>query len=299
MAIMPVVVGVDGSEESMLAVQWAAREAAWHGAPLRIVSAAAVPPCTRLPGALPPAVADALRAISVRALGEAATRAADVTNGLIIDTDLLTAPPALAGTPPVAVSASGAGAQMLVVGARGAGGFAAMLLGSVSGYAAAHAPCPVVVTRMATSAASREVAVGLRDLHDADAILGFAFEEAALRGASLVAVHSCYWLPAGLWGPGASEATRRAGIDAEQACAEVGRDLADVLARWQDKYPAVPVRLDVVHGHPARMAASYSAHVELVVIGRGGDPATGPAIAAVQQAALEHARGPVAVVPVP
>ena len=85
----------------------------------------------------------------------------------------------------------------------------------------------------------------------------------------------------------------------EQACAEVGRDLADVLARWQDKYPAVPVRLDVVHGHPARMAASYSAHVELVVIGRGGDPATGPAIAAVQQAALEHARGPVAVVPVP
>jgi hypothetical protein len=47
------------------------------------------------------------------------------------------------------------------------------------------------------------------------------------------------------------------------------------------------------------MAASYSAHVELVVIGRDRDPATGPAITAVQQAALEHARGPVAVVPVP
>ena len=79
---------------------------------------------------------------------------------------------------------------------------------------------------------------------------------------------SGYWLPAGLRGPGASEATRRAGIDAERACPEVGGDLADVLARWQDKYPAVPVRLDVVHGHPARMAASYSAHVELVVINR-------------------------------
>ena len=287
MAIMPVVVAVDGSEESMRAVQWAAREAAWHGAPLRIVSAAAVPPCPCLASPAPPAVADALRGISASALGEAVTRAAEVTSGLIIDTGLL------AGAPPVAVSASGAGARMLVVGARGTGGFAAMLLGSVSGYAATHAPCPVVVARKAMSAASHEVAVGLRDLNDADAILAFAFEEAALCGASLVAVHSCYWLPAGLWGPGASEATRRAGIDAEQACAEVGRDLADALARWQDKYPAVPVRLDVVHGHPARMLASYSAHAELVVIGRGGDPA----VAAVQQAALEHARGPVAVVP--
>jgi nucleotide-binding universal stress UspA family protein len=292
MAIMPIVVAVDGSEESMRAVQWAAREAAWHGASLRIVSAAAGPPCMGLPGAVPPTVAGALREISARALGEAVTRAMEVSNGLIIDTDLL------AGTPPVAVAASGAGARMLVVGARGAGGFAAMLLGSVSGYAATHAPCPIVVARKAMSAASREVAVGLRDLRDADALLAFAFEEAALRGASLVAVHSCYWLPAGLWSPGTSAATRRAGTDAEQACAEAGRDLADALARWQDKYPEVPARLDVAHGHPARMLASYSAHAELVVLGRGGDPATGPAIAAVQQAALEHARGPVVVVPV-
>jgi nucleotide-binding universal stress UspA family protein len=293
MAIMPVVVGVDGSEESMRAVEWAAREAAGHGAPLRIVSAAARPPRMPFPGALPPTLASALDGLSVRALGQAITRAAAVTNGLLIDTGLLAGPPA------VAVTDSGAGAQMLVVGARGAGGFAAMRLGSVSGYAATHAPCPVIVVRKATSAASRQVTVGLRDAHDADAILGFAFEEAALRGASLVAVHACYWLPAALWGPGAGEATRRAAVDAEQVSAEAGRDLADALARWQDKNPDVPARLDVVHGHPARMLASYSARADLVVIGRRGGPATGPMIAAVQHAALEHARGPVAVIPVP
>lgn len=185
---------------------------------------------------------------------------------------------------------------MLVVGGRGAGGFAAMLLGSVSGYAATHARCPVVVVRE-QAAASRQVAVGIRDPQDADDILAFAFEEAALRGARLVAVHSCYWLPCALWGPGASEATRRAAFDGERASAEVGQDLAEALARWQDKYPGVPARLDMVHGHPARMLAGYSARADLVVIGRRAGPVASPGIAAIQRATLEHARGPVAVVP--
>jgi nucleotide-binding universal stress UspA family protein len=47
MATMPVVAAVDGSEESMAAAEWAAQEAQRHGAPLRIVSAAAMPPRMR------------------------------------------------------------------------------------------------------------------------------------------------------------------------------------------------------------------------------------------------------------
>ena len=185
---------------------------------------------------------------------------------------------------------------MLVVGARGAGGFAAMLLGSVSRYSAMHASCPVVVVREETCAVSREVVVGIRDPHDTAGTLAFAFGEAALRGATLVAVHSWYWFPSAFGGPEAGETTSRA-ADLAQISAEANRNLADALGRWQDKYPAVPVRLDVVRGHPASVLASYSARADLVVIGRHGGPVTGPAVGAVQHAVLHHARGPVAVIP--
>lgn len=101
-------------------------EAVRHGAPLRVVSAPAMPPRMRVYGTAPLTVADALRGASRRALAEAITRAGEVTSELLIDTDLLT------GRPALAVTESGAGALMLVVGARGAGGFAAMLLCSIT-----------------------------------------------------------------------------------------------------------------------------------------------------------------------
>ena len=157
MAMMPVVAGVDGSEESLRAAEWAAREAQRHGAPLRLVSAAAMPPRMRAHRGVPQTVADELYGESVRALGEAVTRAEEVSSRLLIDAS------PLAGAPALAVTASGSGALMLVVGARGAGGFAAMLLGSVSRYAAMHAPCPLVVVREETSAVHREIVVGIGD----------------------------------------------------------------------------------------------------------------------------------------
>ena len=61
MATEPVVVGVDGSEESLLAAEWAALEARRHGLPLRIVSTPAIVPHVQA-YQLSPAVADALRA---------------------------------------------------------------------------------------------------------------------------------------------------------------------------------------------------------------------------------------------
>jgi nucleotide-binding universal stress UspA family protein len=276
MTTRPVVAGTDGSEESLLAVEWAALEARRRRAPLRIVSAVATPPLVR------PYYAAGLnpRGTCARALGEAATRAWEVAPDVVIEIDLLAGPAALA------LADSGNGALMLVVGARGAGGFASMLLGSVSRYVAMHAACPVAVVREETSAVHREIVVGVRGSNGTDAALAFGFDEAARRGATLAAVH-CWWPFAGSLEPDRPE----------RVAAAADRALSEILAPWREKYPEVPMRQDTVHGHPGRILAWYSARADLVVIGRGAQGGTGPVIGAVQHSLLGHACGPVAVVP--
>ena len=290
MATRPVLVGVDGSEESMRAVEWAARQAERHCSPLRIVSAPAVLPRVRTQ-VDPLTVANALRGMSAQALAAALTRTEEVAPGLRVDTGLLSGPPAME-----LVTAAG-GASMLVVGARGIGGFTAMILGSVSRYVAVHAACPVIVVRQETSAVHREIAVGIRETEDSTAALAFAFEEAALRDADLVAVHALPAFPPALHVPGVGGGILRAAPRGEDL-AEAASQLAGMLAGWGDKYPAVRVRHDVVRGHPARVLASYSARADLVVLGRHGGPAPGSAgVGSVQHAVLNHAHGPVAIVP--
>lgn len=292
MATKPVVVGVDGSEESLQAVEWAALEARRHSLPLRIVSAPASVLRMHAYHASPTMIASALRGISARALDAAITRCEEVAPGLPIATSLLSGPPALA------VAECGTGAAMLVVGARGAGGFTAMVLGSVSRYAASRAACPVVVIRAETMAVHREIAVGIRDPQETTEALAFAFEEAALRRAELVAVHAWFWFPSAMHLPGAGEATELRSADPDQISAAAASSLDAALAGWREKYPDVNIRQDIIHGHPGRVLASYSARADLIVLGRHGHPSgAGPGIGSIQHAVLDHAHGPVAVIP--
>lgn len=288
MTTKPVVAAVDGSEESLRAAEWAAMEAQRRSAALLVVSAPVAVPRVHAYHASPTAVAAALRAVSERALGAALIRCDEVAPGLPVTASLLTGPVA------PAVAATGADASLLVVGARGAGGFAAMLLGSVSRYVASHAPCPVVVAREETMAVHREIAVGIRDPGDNTAALAFAFEEAAMRGADLVAVHT--FAPMTLYLPAEDETAEPVRVDPDQIAAEAARALAAALEGWRDKYPDVSVRHDVIRGHPARVLSSYSARADLVVIGRH-DHRDGTGIGTVQHAVLDHAHGPVAIIP--
>jgi len=230
----------------------------------------------------PATVAHFMREYSVAALSAAAKRAGEVAPRLPAETELLT------GAPATALIASAAGAAMLVVGARGGGGFGAMALGSVSRYAALHAPCPVVVAREDTMAVHRKVAVGVADPAEAGDSLGFAFEEASLRGARLIAVHAVHHFrlaatrqsPA----PGPGEAVAAA-------------ELEKALAEWQDKYPEVRVQPDVVWGHPGQVLAGYSAHVDLLVLGRHGVPEGAAGIGSILHPVLGHAHSAVAIIP--
>jgi nucleotide-binding universal stress UspA family protein len=289
MASKPIVAGTDGSEESLRAVGWAAREAVLRGVPLRIVAAAETPPrmISRAGAGEYETVTDVLLNTRDQALAAAAERAAKTAPGLLIDTD------PLPGASAEAVTESGAGALMLVLGSRGVGAFTAMVLGSVSRYAASHASCPVVVVRDETSPARGQVGVGVGDPDHSAAALTFAFEEASLRKASLMAIHAWHTPQADI--SRAGEAFTPPGAEALQA--DAGRHLAGLLEEWKAKYPDVTVSQDVVHGHPGRALVGLSARADLVVIGRHTKHPRLQGPGSVRHAVLNHAHGPIAVVP--
>lgn len=148
MTVKPLVVATDGSDESLRAVEWAAGEAVLRGAPLRIVAAASPPPrmLDRMVRPDRDFLDGLIREERDRALAAAAARAAEAAPGLRVDTVPLAGPPAQA------VTESGSGASMLVLGAHGTGALGSIALGSVSWHAAAHASCPVAVVRGETAA---------------------------------------------------------------------------------------------------------------------------------------------------
>jgi nucleotide-binding universal stress UspA family protein len=276
MTTKTLVAATDGSEESLRAVEWAAHEAILHSAPLRIVAAAELlPRMHQSAGAAGLAtVADILSENRDHALDTAVKRAASVSPQLIIGTGQLSGPVAQA------VTDSGSGALMLVVGSRGSGAFAAMILGSVSRYAATHSTCPVAVIRDEATPPHRLIAIGIRDAAASQDALAFAFEEASQRHAALTAVHAWH-------GPAAEDA---------QDAAE--RQLEDLLASWRAKYPAVQASHELAHGHPGRVLAGLSARADLTILGGHAPHAPVPrGPGTVTHAVLGHAHGPVVTVP--
>jgi nucleotide-binding universal stress UspA family protein len=149
-----IVVGVDGSSGSDAALRWALAEAKLRGVGLRVVRAYQVPqlalagPVVGAPGVFPSAVADeelerlrsASRAEAERVVDEALARTgADASEAIEIESAAVEGPPA------ETLIEVARGAELLVVGSRGHGGFVGLLLGSVSQQCAQHPPCPLVI----------------------------------------------------------------------------------------------------------------------------------------------------------
>jgi nucleotide-binding universal stress UspA family protein len=132
------VVGVDGSHGSQVALQWAIEEARRHAAALEVVHAWHVPYLAGSTYVPVPAFDLSTIETSERAVLDHAVDAEDVS-GVMVTRALV------CDTAARALLDSAKGADLLVVGTRGRGGFAGLLLGSVSQVVAQHAPCPVVV----------------------------------------------------------------------------------------------------------------------------------------------------------
>jgi nucleotide-binding universal stress UspA family protein len=133
-----IVVGVDGSPESLEALRWSARQAQLTGCQLEAVMAWEFP--------MPAPFELSAQGWDIDWAGNART-ALDAAITKTLQQGSKTKTSVIQGHAAEVLIAAAAGAQLLVVGSRGHGGFVGMLLGSVSDYVIAHASCPVTVIR--------------------------------------------------------------------------------------------------------------------------------------------------------
>ncbi len=275
--VPPLVVGTDGSDASLRAVDWAADDAARRQVPLRVVHASL---WTRQGGQAPPAVED----IAASAVERAASR----HPGLAVTAEVL------ADDPVEALIGDYRHILAVVVGTRGRGELADLLLGSVSLSVAARARCPVVVVRDGRAHADRGIVVGVAGSDRDATAVRFALEEAALRGCGVTAVHA--WMLPFIEAPTAhtgqlDDARRSRALQAE------GR-LEDALRKPSAEFPDVVVHRVVFEGHARTALLGASRGADLLVAGaRRRDATVGMQLGTVNHALLHHAPCPIAIVP--
>ncbi|BDT98920.1 universal stress protein [Nocardia sputorum] len=261
----PIVVGTDGSDPSITAVRWAAQTAALHDAPLHI--SLIVESSLGSDDDDPPRPAALLRVReadeAIERAANAAVAAAHTVRDIAIGTEIRTAH--IAG----ALIERSRSAAMLVVGTRGIGRVQRVLLGSVSTAVARDADCPVAVvpddTPLWEPTDTGPVIVGVDGSSAEQAAIEVAATEASLRGVELVAVHT--------WG----EVEPLAAIGTDWAALRRTEEalLATSLAGWQEQYPELTIRREVVRDRPERRLLERSRDGQLLVVGNRGRGALG------------------------
>ncbi|GLX50825.1 universal stress protein [Streptomyces hygroscopicus subsp. hygroscopicus] len=279
--------GLDGTEESLAALDWAAREAVRRGSPLRVLHA------WHYADRLAEADRDTQRGWAEQGVAEAVRQVAERHPRLTVSVEVVEED---------AVEALGRAtrdAEMLVLGSRGHGPVVGFLLGSVGQHVIAEATRPVVLVRAGDrpvlEAAGREVVVGQHgDPEDSAAALRFAFETAAARGASVRAVRAWTLPPVFAYSPGSLRLLDEAGgLEPYEKQA-----LADALRPWRERFPGVPVAEQVEMGSAGQVLLSLAGRAQLMVVGRRARrTAVGARIGSVAHGVLHHADCPVAVVP--
>ncbi|MFE2384156.1 universal stress protein [Streptomyces misionensis] len=293
MSTEPVVAAVDGSEDSLRALEWAADAARRRAAPLRVVHVrqyAAWGQTDVLVAGPPEEETDPVLDAARAGLGDRAPEAVEYV--------------ALEGAPGAVLPELGGEAQLLVLGSRGRGGFASLLLGSSSLAAARDARCPVVVVPRPGREVHGEgpaepgprVVVGLNVDSPDDATLAFAFTEASLRDARLQVLAAYPW-PLQTWSaPGQLVPP----MPDQETIESETRSLAEgFLAPHRERHPGVRADTDAVPGDAAGNLVAASRDADLVVVGRHRRRLLAPArmMGSVTQAVLLHAASPVAVLP--
>ncbi|MDN0201234.1 universal stress protein [Streptomyces sp. S.PNR 29] len=306
-----ITVGLDGSRESRAAAEWAAREAALRGLPVKLAHVwEPVPePMARAPllGAethqhwtersemgVPPA----------EGWGSIPREAAEGLRlrhpGVKVTTEQL------AGRPSDVLVEAAGDSELLVLGSRGLSGIGGFLVGSVGLAVVAHAERPVVLVRAWEQAADEHemdpagipsaaapflpVVLGLDTESPDQTLIAFAFDTAVRRATALRVVHG--WTPPPHYGLPTDPQARESLARREAAA------LAEALRPWRQKFPEVEVVEESRCESPAVAVVAASGAASLVVVGRRiRRSPVGVHIGSVTHAVLHHAAAPVAVVP--
>ncbi|MFE1934533.1 universal stress protein [Streptomyces sp. NPDC059474] len=287
---LPLVVGVDGSESSLQALDWAVDEAARHGLPLHLVHASR---WERYEERLPSFGTD-------RPSGEITAEnivASCAERATLLHPDVKVSAEVLPEDTVTALLEQSREAFAVVTGSRGRGALAETLLGSVSLAVAARAVSPVVVVRGGKSnraGALGRVVLAVGDLVEGAVAVRFAFREARARDAALHAVRS--WRRPAHPHAGQSLLEREAtSLIYEEQAAGV---LSEVLDQVEREHDDIAVHREVIEGPAHRVLLDVSEQADLLVVGAlQRRDHTGLQLGRVSHAVLHRSACPVAIVP--
>ncbi|MFJ1565024.1 universal stress protein [Streptomyces erythrochromogenes] len=285
-----VTAGIDGSASSLAAVEAAAREARWRDAELHLVHAFIWPAMHVAlgPSALGPPDGG-LRNMARRLVAEAEEHARTVAPDVKVSSAVVT------GEPLTVLEAQSRTAELMVIGSRNMGGVIGLLVGSTAVHLAARGHCPTLVVR-APGDAKGPIVLGVDGSPAGARAIEFAFTEAALRGADLLALHA--FTPWNTQMPPPPEpALPYAGAPGALAEREASL-LSAALAGHQERHPDVRVERQTVREGTREALIEASRAAQLLVVGtRGRGGFTGLLLGSVGQTVLNHAHCPVAVAP--
>lgn len=280
-----ILVGVDGSTSALHALSWATEEAGLRNLPLRLAHAADLGSFAMGfdPGT-PQIFFDNLDSAAQGFLVQAQSHVQQQDSNVEVSTVKVS------GRPVPALRELSRGALLTVLGSSGLNAVTGALAGSVSVALSAHGHSPVVVVRTPGRPVDAPVVVGVSGEPESLAAVGWAFEEASLRGADLIAIHIWKYLPANYvynfdsWD------------DAHVVPESEHELLAERLAGWQEQFPDVTVRRIVTAGSPGEILLSHAQHAQLIVTGsRGRGDVAGLFLGSTSHALIHRATCPVLV----
>jgi nucleotide-binding universal stress UspA family protein len=263
-----VVVGIDGSRDGLLALDWAVAQAGRRGWVVRGIH-----------------VLDDHRPLQPLGGADGVDDGTDVLEDAADELARLGFTDATLeiqhGHPAEVLLETSGEALLLVIGRRGAGGFAELIVGSTSQVCAALARAALVVVPDTWKPSEGErglVVVGVDGSDSGQTALGFAFEAASERGAELIVAHVT----------DAPESFPRP---------DLWRLVGGALAGWPDKYPDVLFRSHLRRGHPVQVLAELSQYADLLVVGGHGRSEFTPLrLGSVSRGLVHHTACPVAIV---
>ncbi|WP_018178643.1 universal stress protein [Jongsikchunia kroppenstedtii] len=261
----PITVGIDGTDESLAAITWAANEALLRQTTLQMIAAVPSGTSSLAYVGAPPSyfrefIAGARRNVS-RAVAHAESTAQEA--GIA----LTTSPTMQTGGPKDVLIDASEQARMIVTGIHLKHRNVLSVVGSTSWELAGYAHCPVVVVKSEPTSHPElipTVVVGVDGSAIADRALDMAFEEAAVRGARLVVAHA--W--AGHRHDSAQDPLREPARDADGEPSSAA--ISAMVAPRQAAYPGLVVEQRFIDGWPADGLAIVSAGADLLVVGCRG-----------------------------